>query len=534
MAKCRQTVIVNSLLPGIVVFSILTSIFIIIFSTLLLHSSKINWKEFIDDKYLWNVIIFTFWQASLSTLLSVIPSIFLAKSLFRLHFPGRILFLRLCSVILVLPSLVIILGILTVYGRMGWIAQFFQLLGINYKFTIYGIKGIILTHIFFNIPLSTRMLLLALENIAVEQRQLAAQLGMNQLQHFYILEWPYLRKQILPTSTLIFMLCFTSFTTVLTIGGGPSATTIELAIYQSLSLDFDLNKAAFLTLIHFFCCLVIILLSQKLNVTFSVGSSRQLQWKNTVYDKWQKLYDILLIGIAIFFLITPLLAIIIDGLNLTLLYALKQPGLWQAFINSFFIAISSGILCIILTIMILWSSRELQLRRSIILHRALELSGLLIFSIPSIVLATGFFLLLNKIVTLIYLPYSLIILTNALIAIPYALKILENPMYSLAERYNLLCISLQIKGVNKLCLIELRALRYTIGEAFAFSCILSIGDFSIMALFGNENLRTLSYYLYQQFGSYRNNDAAVTALLILLICFSLFSLLEYLSGKLYD
>lgn len=47
--------------------------------------------------------------------------------------------------------------------------------------------------------------------------------------------------------------------------------------------------------------------------------------------KW---WDTLLISIAIFFLLPPLLAIINDGLNLTLLHVLQQPGLWQAFINS--------------------------------------------------------------------------------------------------------------------------------------------------------------------------------------------------------
>ncbi|MGP1954144.1 MAG: thiamine/thiamine pyrophosphate ABC transporter permease ThiP, partial [Arsenophonus sp. NC-QC1-MAG3] len=67
--------------------------------------------------------------------------------------------------------------------------------------------------------------------------------------------------------------------------------------------------------------------------------------------------------------------------------------------------------------------------------------------------------------------------------------------------------------------------------AFTFACVLSIGDFSIIALFGNENFLTLPYYLYQQLGSYRNNDAAVTALLMLLVCFSL---LECFSGKEHD
>lgn len=534
MAKCCQLKIGSSLWPGVVVSSLLIIIAIVTFSTLWLYSPKIGWQEFINDRYLWHIISFTFWQALLSTLLSVIPAIFLSKSLFRRNFPGRILLLRLCSIIVVLPVFVIILGILTVYGRMGWISQFCQFLKINYQFSPYGIKGILLTHIFLNLPLATRILLLAFENIAVEQRQLSAQLGMNQWQHFRIVEWPHIKRQILPISVIIFMLCFSSFSTILILGGGPTATTIELAIYESLSYDLNLNKAAFLALIQLFFCLTLVLLSQKLNITFSAGASRQFQWENSDDNRWIKLWDILLISITILFLIPPLLAVIIDGLNLNTLHVLRRTALWQTFINSIFIAISSGILCIVITMMLLWSSRELRLRRSILLHRTLEISGLLIFAIPGIVLATSFFLLFKNTVIVTCLSYSLVILTNALMTIPYSLKILENPMYDLTERYNLLCLSLQIKGLNQLVLIEFKALKHIIGHAFAFSCLFSIGDFSIISLFGNENFLTLSYYLYQQLGSYRNDDAKVTALLMLLLCFSLFSLLEYLSGKKND
>ncbi|MEQ4939252.1 hypothetical protein ABN098_20655, partial [Proteus terrae] len=48
---------------------------------------------------------------------------------------------------------------------------------------------------------------------------------------------------------------------------------------------------------------------------------------------------------------------------------------------------------------------------------------------------------------------------------------------------------------------------------------------------GNEAFRTLSFYLYQQIGAYRSQDCAVTALLLLLLCFLLFTLIEKLPGR---
>jgi thiamine transport system permease protein len=53
---------------------------------------------------------------------------------------------------------------------------------------------------------------------------------------------------------VIFMLCFTSFPVVLLLGGGPAATTMEVAIFQSVRFDFDLERAAVLALLQIGIC----------------------------------------------------------------------------------------------------------------------------------------------------------------------------------------------------------------------------------------------------------------------------------------
>ncbi len=120
--------------------------------------------------------------------------------------------------------------------------------------------------------MASRLLLQSLEQIPGEQRQLAAQLGMRGWSFFRFVEWPWLRRQIPAVAALIFMLCFASFATVLSLGGGPQATTIELAIYQALSFDFDPARAAMLALIQMLCCTGTVLLSQRLSKAIAVGS----------------------------------------------------------------------------------------------------------------------------------------------------------------------------------------------------------------------------------------------------------------------
>lgn len=530
MANRRQPLIPIWWWPGLLAAGLILTIATLALGSLWHHAPESDWRNLWQDSYLWHVVRFTFWQALLSALLSVLPAILLARALYRRRFPGRQWLLRLCAMTLVLPVLVAVFGLLSVYGQQGWLATLCGWLGVNYSFSPYGLRGILLAHLFFNLPLASRLLLHALENIPVEQRQLAVQLGMNSWQHWRIVEWPALRRQLLPSAALIFMLCFASFATVLALGGGPHATTLELAIYQALSYDYDLSRAALLALIQLVCSLGLVLLSQQLSHALPVGNTQAHHWRNPADSQWCRIVDGLLIAAALLLLL-PLLAVMTNGINHALASVLQQPQLWQALMTSLRIALGAGLLCVALTMMLLWSSRELKLRQRLRWSQTLELSGMVILAMPGIVLATGFFLLLSHTLGVPQSPYALVILSNALMALPYALKVLENPMCDLAERYNLLCLSLDIHGWQRLRLIELKALRQPLAQALAFACVLSIGDFGVVALFGNTHFRTLPFYLYQQMGAYRSHDGAVTALLLLLLCFLLFTLIERLPGR---
>ena len=483
MATRRQPLAFGWLLPGLTAAIVLVVVALAAFLALWFSAPETSWNALIRDSYLWHVVRFSFWQAFLSALFSVLPAIFLARALYRRRFPGRTLLLRLCAMTLILPVLVAVFGILSVYGRQGWLAQLCHVFGWQWEFSPYGLQGILLAHVFFNMPMATRLL------------------------------------------------CFASFATVLSLGGGPRATTIELAIYQALNFDYDPARAAMLALIQMVCCLGLVLLSQRLSKALAIGASHIRGWRDPDDRLYSRLCDAALIGAALLLLLPPLLAVIGDGLNSNLLSVLHQPALWQALWTSLRIALAAGLLSVILTMMLLWSSRELRARRHPLAGQALELSGMLILAMPGIVLATGFFLLLNNSVGLPESADGIVIFTNALMAIPYALKVLENPMRDIAARYGTLCQSLGMRGFTRLRVVELRALKRPLAQALAFACVLSIGDFGVVALFGNEDFRTLPFYLYQQIGSYRSQDGAVTALLLLLLCFLLFSVIEKLPGR---
>ena len=67
---------------------------------------------------------------------------------------------------------------------------------------------------------------------------------------------------LLRTTALIFLLCAASFVIVLVLGG-PAATTLEVAIYQSLRMDFDVSRALTLSAIQIALSAVLVMAASR-------------------------------------------------------------------------------------------------------------------------------------------------------------------------------------------------------------------------------------------------------------------------------
>ena len=114
------------------------------------------------------------------------------------------------------------------------------------------------------------------------------------------------------------------------------------------------------------------------------------------------------------------------------------------------------------------------------------------------------------------------IISNVFLCLPFAINIIQSKYFSLNEKHDRLCSSLGIKGLNRFLKIDLPALRPELGFASGLSACLSIGDLSVIALFGNQNFQTLPWLMYQFMSTYKMKEAAVMALVLLLICFTFF------------
>ncbi len=480
------------------------------------------------DAYLWRVVWFTLLQATLSTAISVALAVPVARALARRRFPGRGLLLRLFSLSLVIPVIVAIFGIAAVHGRSGWINDALALLGLGRLNYLYGLTGILIGHAFFNMPFVARILLQAVEAVPPETWRVASQFGLKARDIFRLIEWPAMRAVLPGAAGLVFMLCFTSFAVVLTLGGGPKATTLEVAVYQALRFDFDLGRAVALALVQLLLCGGIVLAVLQLAIPGSLTLT-----EGRVFDRPDRggrlglAVDAGALLATLGLVVLPLLAVAVAGFNPKTLDVLARWTLWRAVGQSLTIALSAGTIALLLGAAILVSSRSLRHR----LGRPgaagrLELSASLILMVPPFVLATGLFVLLRQVADVFALGMPLVILVNALMALPFVVRFLGGPMMEEALRHDRLCQSLGIAGWQRLRLIEWPGLRRPAALALAVAATLSLGDLGVIALFGSQDFATLPLLLYQAMGGFRMAEAAVIAALLSLLCLLLFLVIE--------
>ncbi len=476
------------------------------------------------DSYLWRVARFTLMQALLSMLLAVVFAIPLARALHE-HpaFPGRALILRLFALPLALPALVAVLGITSIYGRNGLLAFGFDRLGIDARPNIYGLTGILIAHVFFNLPLATRLILASLDSIPSDYWKLSSQLGMGSWARFRLIEWPVIRRNLSGIAGLIFMLCITSFTIVLTLGGGPRATTLEVAIYQSLHFDFDIARAVSLTLLQLSLTIAVLLLLSLTGKPAEEGFSllttaRRFDQPN----RTTKIVNTAIIILGLLFVGLPMAGTIVSGLRADLSRLMTEFAVWRAIVTSIVLGAGAALLSVLISLSLVMAREYLQSQRQAaapgVFERSLDLGASLIMVVPPIVIGAGWFILSRHAIDPFSLAPVMVICVNAAMAVPFAFRILRPAWDTAASRHNRLCLQLGISGWDRLRLIDWPVLRLPTAVAFAFAMALSLGDLGTIALFGNDSIQTLPFLLLQRMGSYRTQDAAGLALILGALC----------------
>ncbi len=489
------------------------------------------------DNYLWRVAWFTLWQAALSTLLSVVPGMLVARALSRHpQMFGRRWVLALFAVPLALPAIVAALGVLALLGRAGLLAgPLGQLMGGQWP-GIYGISGILVAHVFFNLPLATRLFLEALDTVPDDQWRLASQLGMGARPSFRLIEWPVLRAALPGVAGLIFMLCVTSFTIVLTLGGGPAATTLEVAIYQALRFDFDPPRAVAITLLQLALTAIILFVLARLGASAVAERTAAVSRRRYMdVSGGETVANLLTIAAAFVFVAGPLAAVLVAGLQAELGRLVGERAFQRALTTSLWLGAASAVLSVLLSWALVSTRQKLadarRAKAASLLERIIDNGVGFVLVIPPIVIGAGWFLLLRGRVDLLSVAPFMVVAVNAMMAMPFVVRAIRPAHDAAAARHDRLAAQLGVTGWNRIRLVDWPALRRPMLIGFAFAMALSLGDLGVIVLFGSDALQTLPYLLLGRMGAYRTADAAGIALLLGALCLLLMLAADWLGRK---
>ncbi|WP_127142409.1 thiamine/thiamine pyrophosphate ABC transporter permease ThiP [Pelagibacterium montanilacus] len=468
-------------------------------------------------------------QAGLSTILSLLTGFILAWSLDRLRFPGRALVVGMLSSALVLPSLVVVAGLIAVWGRAGWINALLDHLGTSIGSSVFGLEGIVLAHVILNGAFAARIMLDRLEAIPPEKLRLGRALGLGPVRRLAILDLPALASTIPGVGATIFLLCFTSFAIVLVLGGGPGNQTLEVAIYEAVRLDFDLGAAVRLSLVQLVVCALIIVPATTLAPAATLfGRRTLLHWPES--RPVARLQLVLLVVLLAGFL-APLLAVLVRGLDNAILDLWDLPGFWRAGATSLWVGIASAALCLALAIG-LGMARAL-VSRTRPAHLALGIPVFTYLAVPAVVLSLGFFLLARQtgLSTGAAAPVVLVI-ANALLSLPFAFATLAPALEAITSRHGRLIRALGLSGPSQWRMLEWPLLARPMGYAAALAFVFSLGDLGVISLFGTESFSTLPWLMFRALGAYRTNDAEAIAALLLILSVTAFLVIPRLFERL--
>ncbi len=465
----------------------------------------------------WAALRFTLLQAGLSALISVGLAVPLARALSRRAFPGRGALVVLMGMPFILPVLVAVLGLLAVFGRAGLVNAALAGLGIG-PVSVYGLGGVVLAHVFFNLPLATRLILQGWGRVPQEHFRLAASLGFDARDVALRIEWPMLRAVLPGVALVVFLVCLTSFGVALTMGGGPRATTLELAIWQAVRLDFDLGRAALLALIQLGLGLGAGLIALHLGLPeagLGAGLGRpERRWE--AERPVLRLLDAALIALAAAFLLVPLGAVVLRGLPA--LATLPAP-VWQAALRSLAVALPAAGLTLVLALAIAALAVLARLRLA-------GTGAMLGLAASPLVIGTGLFLLIHPLADPAGLALPVTAAVNALMALPFALGALLPALAREEADCGRLATSLGLTGPARLRLFWLPRLGRETGFVLGLSAALSMGDFGVIALFASPEQATLPMQLYRLMGAYRMEQAAGAGLVLVILSLGLFVLFD--------
>jgi thiamine transport system permease protein len=453
------------------------------------------------------VILFTFYQAALSTILTLALGIPSAVLFARYNFRGKSILRALTAVPFLLPTVVVAASFNSLLGPRGLLSSFHSFFFPISSFTFHPSPFILilLAHVFYNATIVIRIVGAALSNLDPKLEQTARSLGADSLRVWMKVILPLLRPSILAASILVFLFDFTSFGVILLLGGSQFAT-LEVEIYIQAVKQLNLPLAALLGVIQLLCTIIFSILYTK----YAVRKINPLNPRSSVTKPQtlkQKLFVTSLCLLLSAFFVLPLSSLPIRSLfrleadrgqrgeiryGFTTdyyeeLFINRRNSVFyvppfQAILNSFTYASATVILSILIGF-----PTAFALANPSRLDKFLEPFILLPLGSSAVMLGLGYLLTFGKWLTSPFLvPFA-----HTLVALPFVIRALQPAIASIPQRLRQAASSLGASPLEVWKNIDFPILRRAALAAATFAFTISLGEFGATILITRPDYPTI-------------------------------------------
>jgi len=506
--------------------------------------------EAITSASIQKVIEFTFWQAILSTGLTLLLGLPGAFLLARYKFRGKPVIQALAGISFVLPALVVAAAFNALLGPRGWVNMAwmaaFDLSQPPFHF-LNSIWAILVAHIFYNTTIVLRFVGDFWSHLDPRLSHAAQVLGANRWQTLIRVTLPLLMPAIAAAGLLIFIFDFTSFGVIMILGG-PRFATLEVEIYnQTISL-FNLPLAASLSVIQLILTLGLTIaytrISERVTRPLSLRPRKYTQrpllsWSSRILA-WS--YVIFLLGL----LTLPLVALATR--SFTELEVQEPPGSLQSRLtldyyreltinrrDSLFyvppstaVAVSLGYaLVTVLLSLALGLPASWSLARNArggleytALNRIFDPLLMLPLGTSAVTLGLGFIVALDRPPLDLRASPLLIPLAHTLVAFPFVVRSLTPALRSIRPGLRQAAVVMGASPLMVFRHIDLPLVGRALFVAATFAFAISLGEFGATALISRPEYPTVPVMIYRflsQPGALNYGQALALSTLLMLI-----------------
>ena len=522
----------NRILLWLFPLSFLAIAFFFPLSRILALTFNLNTLSPDNFQTVFHVLFFTFYQAILSTLLTLLLGLPSAYLFARFDFRGKSILRALTAVPFMLPTVVVAASFNALLGQHGLINN--VILHSSFILHPSPFTLILLAHVFYNTTIIIRIVGTALSSLDPKLEQTARSLGADSLHVWTNITLPLLRPSILAASLLVFLLDFTSFGVILLLGGS-QFSTLEVEIYLQAVKLLNLPLAALLSIIQLICTLVFSLLysyfvtrnPQQLNPRSSASNPKTFK---------QKLFISLFCILLSAFFIAPLTSLPIRSLfrleadrgqRSEVQYGFTTDYYKELFINRrdsiFYVppikatlnSLTYAAATVILSLLLGFPA-AFALAKPTHLEKVLDPIIMLPLGSSAVMLGLGFIITYGKWLTSpLLVPFA-----HTLVALPFVIRTLQPAIASIPQRLRQAASSLGASPLEVWKNIDLPILRRATLAAATFAFTVSLGEFGATLLISRPEYPTIPIaierFLSQPGGLNYGQAMAMASILMLL------------------